>query len=78
MTTDANKITGGGSMEILVRKDLLEKAMEAAKLDSKEETIEQALDLLIWQRTRKDLNEIFGKFQLADDYDYKAARGKAD
>lgn len=59
---------------IVIDDTLMQNAMEASGLKTKKEVVEKALIEFVERRTRKDLKELHGKIQFADDYDYKAIR----
>lgn len=53
---------------------LMEKAVAISGLKTKKEVVERALIEFVANRSRKDLRDLRGKIQFADDYDYKAMR----
>jgi Arc/MetJ family transcription regulator len=59
---------------ILLDEKILEKAMNISPLQSKKEVIENALLDYIAVQSRKDLFELQGQIEFADDYDYKKLR----
>ncbi|MCL1914421.1 MAG: type II toxin-antitoxin system VapB family antitoxin [Eubacteriaceae bacterium] len=54
--------------------NMMQKAMEVSGLKTKKEVVELAIQEFVQKRTRKDLSELRGKIQFADDYDYAAIR----
>ena len=54
---------------------LMQKAMDISGLKTKKEVVERAMIEFVANRSRKDLKDLRGKIQFADDYDYKAMRG---
>ncbi len=53
---------------------LMQKAMDISGLKTKKEVVERAMIEFVANRSRKDLRDLRGKIQFADDYDYKAMR----
>ena len=53
---------------------LMEKAVAISGLKTKKEVVERALIEFVANRSRKDLRDLRGKIQFANDYDYKAMR----
>ncbi|NLN87574.1 MAG: type II toxin-antitoxin system VapB family antitoxin [Syntrophomonadaceae bacterium] len=53
---------------------LMQKAMDISGLKTKKEVVERAMIKFVANRSRKDLRDLRGKIQFADDYDYKAMR----
>jgi Arc/MetJ family transcription regulator len=53
---------------------LVEEAFRLTTAKTKKELLHQALEALIQAKKRKNLLDLSGKVQLADDYDYKALR----
>jgi Arc/MetJ family transcription regulator len=53
---------------------LVEEAFRLTTAKTKKELLHQALEALIQAKKRKNLLDLAGKVQLADDYDYKALR----
>jgi len=53
---------------------LMQKAMDISGLKTKKEVVERAMIEFVASRSRKDLTDLRGKIQFADDYDYKAMR----
>jgi Arc/MetJ family transcription regulator len=58
-----------------IKEELIQEAMELAEISTKKEIVELALTEFVQQRKRKNLADLRGKIFLADDYDYKKARG---
>lgn len=61
---------------IVIDDTLMQKAMKISGLKTKREVVEKAISEFVANRTRKDLKELRGKIQFADDYDYRAMRGR--
>jgi len=53
---------------------LVEEAFRLTSARTKKELLHQALEALIQTKKRKNLLDLAGKVQLADDYDYQALR----
>jgi Arc/MetJ family transcription regulator len=53
---------------------LVEEAFRLTTAKTKKELLNQALQALIQSRKKKNLLDLAGKIQFADDYDYKALR----
>lgn len=53
---------------------LVEEAFRLTTAKTKKELLNQALQALIQARKKKNLLDLAGKIQFADDYDYKALR----
>ncbi|NJM76146.1 MAG: type II toxin-antitoxin system VapB family antitoxin [Acaryochloridaceae cyanobacterium RU_4_10] len=53
---------------------LVEEAFRLTTAKTKKELLNQALQALIQTRKKKNLLDLAGKIQFADDYDYKALR----
>lgn len=53
---------------------LVEEAFRLTTAKTKKELLHQALEALIQAKKRKNLLDLSGKVQLADDYDYRALR----
>ena len=53
---------------------LVEEAFRLTTAKTKKELLHQALEALIQAKKRKNLLDLAGKVQLADDYDYRALR----
>ncbi len=59
---------------VVINDELMEKAMRLSGLTTQKEVVDRALTDYIQQFLRKDLSELQGKIQFADNYDYKALR----
>jgi Arc/MetJ family transcription regulator len=59
---------------IVIDDNLMEQAMRVSGLSTKKEVVDRALSEFVQRHTRKDLLELRGKIQFADNYDYKAMR----
>ncbi|MCW3488596.1 type II toxin-antitoxin system VapB family antitoxin [Dethiobacter alkaliphilus] len=59
---------------IVIDDKLLEQAMHVSGLTTKKDVVNKALSEFVQRHTRKDLRELQGKIQFADDYDYKIMR----
>lgn len=59
---------------IVIDNKLIEQAMRISGLTTKKDVVDRALREFVQRRTQKDLSELRGKIQFADDYDYKALR----
>jgi Arc/MetJ family transcription regulator len=53
---------------------LVEEAFRLTTAKTKKELLNQALQVFIQSRKKKNLLDLAGKIQFADDYDYKALR----
>lgn len=53
---------------------LVEEAFRLTNVRTKKDLLNLALQELIYSRKKKNLLDLAGKFQLRDDYDYKALR----
>ena len=53
---------------------LMNKALRISGFKTKKDVVKQAMFEFVERRTRKDLSDLRGKIQFADDYDYKAMR----
>ena len=53
---------------------LVEEAFRLTTAKTEKELLHQALEALIQSKKRKNLLDLAGKVQLAEDYDYKALR----
>lgn len=53
---------------------LMQQAIRISGLKTKKDVVEQAMIEFVERRTRKDLSELRGMIQFADNYDYRAAR----
>ncbi|MDD4238633.1 MAG: type II toxin-antitoxin system VapB family antitoxin [Desulfotomaculaceae bacterium] len=61
---------------IVIDDTLMQKAMKISGLKTKREVVEKAIIEFVANRTRKDLKELRGKIEFADDYDYRSMRGR--
>ena len=59
---------------IVIDFNLMEQAMRVSGLSTKKEVVNRALLEFVQRHTRKDLAELQGKIQFAEEYDYKAKR----
>jgi Arc/MetJ family transcription regulator len=59
---------------IVIDDNLIEQAMRVSGLTTKKAVVGRALAEFVQRHTRKDLNELQGKIQFADNYDYKVMR----
>jgi Arc/MetJ family transcription regulator len=59
---------------IVIDDNLIKQAMRVSGLTTKKDVVDRALAEFVQRHTRKDLNELQGKIQFADNYDYKAMR----
>lgn len=59
---------------IVIDDDLMDKAITVSGLKSKKEVVNVALEEFIQRHSQKNLLDLAGKIQFADDYDYKAMR----
>ena len=59
---------------IVIDDKLMEQAMRVSGLSTKKEVVDRALSEFVQRHTRKDLLELRGKIQFADNYDYRAMR----
>ncbi|MEW5954299.1 MAG: type II toxin-antitoxin system VapB family antitoxin [Bacillota bacterium] len=59
---------------IVIDDKLMEQAMLVSGLTTKKEVVDRALVEFVQRHTRKDLKELQGKIEFADNYDYKAMR----
>lgn len=59
---------------IVIDDKLMEQAMRVSGLSTKKEVVDRALSEFVQRHTRKDLLELRGKIQFADNYDYRALR----
>lgn len=59
---------------IVIDDTLMRRAMEVSGLKTKKEVVEKAIIEFVEHRTRKDLKELRGKMQFADDYNYRSMR----
>lgn len=59
---------------IVIDNKLMEQAMLLSGLTTKKDVVDRALREFVRRRSQKDLRELRGKVQFADDYDHKALR----
>lgn len=59
---------------IVIDDEMMRQAMAVSGIKTKRGVVEQAIQEFVARRTRKDLLELRGRVQFADDYDYKALR----
>jgi Arc/MetJ family transcription regulator len=59
---------------IEIRDDLMNQAIAVSGLKTKKEVVELAISEFIEVRSRKSLEDLRGKIQFSDGYDYKSAR----
>lgn len=59
---------------IVIDDKLMEQAMRVSGLTTKKEVVDRALVEFVQRHTRKDLKELQGRIQFADNYDYKTMR----
>ncbi|MEN3185332.1 MAG: type II toxin-antitoxin system VapB family antitoxin [Atribacterota bacterium] len=59
---------------IVIDDELLKEAMELARVKTKKEAVAVALQEFVRNRRRKNLGELKGKIQFAEEYDYKSMR----
>lgn len=59
---------------IVLNEELVREAISLTGATTKRELVDMALRELIRSRRKKNLFDLAGKIELADDYDYKAAR----
>lgn len=59
---------------IVIDEEIMRTAMEVSGIRTKKGVVEQALQEFVARRTRKNLAELRGKIQFADDYDYTVHR----
>ena len=59
---------------IVIGDSLMQQAMEISGLKTKNKVVARAMIEFVASRSRKDLKDLRGKIQFADDYDYKAMR----
>lgn len=60
---------------IVLNDELVEQALSLSdNIKTKRELIEKALEEYVSKRMQKNISEIKGKIQFADQYDYKAMR----
>ncbi len=54
--------------------DLLEEALQVGGLNTKKDTVNQALTEFVQRRKQSEVIELFGNFPCDSDYDYKKGR----
>jgi len=54
--------------------DLLEEALHVGGLNTKKDTVNQALTEFVQRRKQRELIDLFGKYPCDKDYDYKKGR----
>ena len=59
---------------IVIDDELMENARKATGLKTKKEVVDAGLKLLIQEKSKIDLRTLRGKFEFAEDYDYKEFR----
>ncbi|WP_073073321.1 type II toxin-antitoxin system VapB family antitoxin [Thermosipho atlanticus] len=59
---------------IVIDDALIEEAMKLSNLKTKKEVVNLALKEFVQTRKRKNLKDLKGKIEFADDYDYKKMR----
>jgi len=59
---------------IVIDEDLMSKAMEISKLKTKKDVVDLALNEYVTSHSRKNLIDLFGKIEFANNYDHKALR----
>jgi Arc/MetJ family transcription regulator len=59
---------------IIINDQLIEQAMRISSITTKKEVVALALKEFVERRTRKNLLDLHGKIEFADDYDYKMMR----
>jgi Arc/MetJ family transcription regulator len=59
---------------IVIDDDVMQKAMSISRLKTKKEVVDRALREFVAIHSRKDLLDLRGQIQFADNYDYKALR----
>lgn len=59
---------------IVIDDKLMEQAMRVSGLTTKKEVVDRALVEFVQRHARKDLKELQGRIQFADNYDYKTMR----
>lgn len=56
--------------------DLLRQAFKVSDSRTKKDLVHEALAVYVEQKTRKDLRDLVGRVEPAEDYDYKALRSE--
>jgi Arc/MetJ family transcription regulator len=59
---------------IVIDERLIGEAMKLARLKTKREAVQKALEGYVRDLKKRDLRDLKGKIRLADGYDYKEAR----
>jgi Arc/MetJ family transcription regulator len=59
---------------IVIDERLMEEAMKLARLKTKREVVQKALEEYVQDLKKRDLRGLKGQIRLAEGYDYKAAR----
>ena len=59
---------------IVIDDKLMDEAMRVSGLTTKKDVVDRALSEFVQRHMRKDLAELQGKIQFADNYDYKEIR----
>ena len=59
---------------ILIDDSLIERAFSVSKVRTKKDLINEALNILILVKKRRDLTELAGKIKFKKNYDYKKLR----
>jgi Arc/MetJ family transcription regulator len=59
---------------IVIDDKLMEQAMRVSGLSTKKDVVDRALFEFVQRHMRKDLAQLQGKIQFAENYDYKALR----
>lgn len=54
--------------------ELLEEALKVGGLNTKKDTVNQALKEFVQRRKQHEITELFGNFPADEDYDYKKGR----
>lgn len=54
--------------------ELLEEALKVGGLNTKKDTVNQALKEFVQKRKQQEIIELFGNFPSDEDYDYKKGR----
>ncbi len=59
---------------VVIDDHLIEEALKISRIKTKKELIHKALEEFVRNRKRRDLKELRGKVEFADDYNYKKLR----
>ncbi len=59
---------------VVIDDHLIEEALKISEIKTKKELINRALEEFVRNRKRRDLKELRGKVEFADDYNYKKLR----